>query len=172
MTCIHLQAELNKEAINTYTLRLWPRTPSIEKTHLFLQYSVTLSIHRWFCLLRGFQHFESQTMTRCRSLCFLYKVQAIELDLQLQLHEVVLFSHYSLTELSKERLFHVEILQAAFQGLAPSRCHAFFCTQQSNTWEPGDDHNEPSSSDVRSLKITSLVFLIFCIHFIALSIIL
>ena len=33
MTCIHLQAELNREAINTYTLRLRPRTHRIEKEH-------------------------------------------------------------------------------------------------------------------------------------------
>ena len=48
-------------------------------------------------------------MTCCCSLRLLYKVHAIELDLQLQLHQVFLFSHYSLTELSKERLFLVEI---------------------------------------------------------------
>ena len=48
------------------------------------------------------------------------------------LHQVTLFSHYLLTELSKEQLFLVEILQPAFQGVAPSRCHPFFCAQQSN----------------------------------------
>jgi len=42
MTCIHLQAELNRDAINTYTLRLRPRTPRNEKKHLLLQYSVSL----------------------------------------------------------------------------------------------------------------------------------
>ena len=108
-------------------------------------------------------------MTCCCSLHLLYKVHAIEL---------ILFSHYSSTELSKERLFPIKILQPAFQGLAPWRSHPFFRAQQSNTqnvfWEPGDDHNEPSTSNVRSLTVTSLVclFLIFCIHFIALSIIL
>ena len=81
--------------------------------------------HR-FCLLRGFQHFESQKMTCCCSLCLLYKVHAIKLDLQSQLHQVVLFSHYSSTKLLKEQLFLVEILQPAFQGLAPSRCYPFF----------------------------------------------
>ena len=54
-------------------------------------------------------------------------------------------------------------LYAAFQALAPSRCHPFFHTQQSNTWsvfwEPGDDHAKPSSSDVQSFTITSLVCL-------------
>ena len=53
-------------------------------------------------------------MTCCCSLCLLYKVHAIELNLQPQLHQVDLFSHYSLTELSKERLFlcsqHFKIL--------------------------------------------------------------
>ena len=81
--------------------------------------------------------------------------------LQSQLHQVILFSHYSSTELSKERLLLVEILQPAFQGLASSRCHPFFRPQQSNTRivfrEPGDNHNEPYSSDVRSLTITLLV---------------
>ena len=85
-------------------------------------------------------------MTYCCSLRLLYKVHTIELDLQSRLHQVVLFSHYSSTELSKERLFLVEILQPAFQGFAPSRCHPFFRAQQSNTrnvfGEPGDDHNE------------------------------
>ena len=119
-------------------------------------------VHRWFCLLTGFQHFKSQTMTCCCSLRLLYKVHSIELDLQSQLHRVVLFSNYSSsTELSKERLFLLEMLQAAFQGLAPSRFHPFFRAQQSNTrnvfWEPGDDNNKPSCSDARSLVITSLV---------------
>ena len=94
-------------------------------------------------------------MTCCCSLCLLYKVHAIEFDLQSQLHQVILFSHYSSTELSKEWLFLVEILQPVFQGLAPSRCHPFFRVEESNTWnafwEPGDDHNEPSSTDVRNL---------------------
>ena len=116
-------------------------------------------------------------MTCCCSLRLLYKVHAIELDLQSQLRRVVLFSHYSSTELSKERLFLLEILQPAFQGLAPSRFHPFFRAQQSNTrnvvWEPGDDHNEPSfSSRSRRLFVSNRLFLIFCIHFIALSIIL
>ena len=119
------------------------------------------------------------------SLCLLYKVHAIELDLQSQLHQFVLFSHYSSTELSKEREFLVEILQLAFQGLAPSRCHPCFHAQQSNTqnvfWEPGDDHNDHNEP----LKMKFLVFTqrcacsltitfacFFCIHFIALSIIL
>ena len=44
-------------------------------------------------------------MTCCCSLHLLYKVHAIELDLQSRLHQVVLFSYYSSTELSKERLF-------------------------------------------------------------------
>ena len=57
-------------------------------------------------------------MSCCCSLRFLYKVHAIELDLQLQLHQGILFSHYSSTELSKERLLLIEILQPAFQGLA------------------------------------------------------
>ena len=40
-------------------------------------------------------------------------------------------------------------------------------------WEPGDDHNEPSScSRSRRLFVSNRLFLIFCIHFIALSIIL
>ena len=40
-------------------------------------------------------------------------------------------------------------------------------------WEPGDDHNEPSSSSrSRRLFVSNRLFLIFCIHFIALSIIL
>ena len=104
-------------------------------------------------------------MTCCCSLRLLYKVHAIELDLQSQLRRVVLFSHYSSTELSKERLFLLEILQP------------FFRAQQSNTrnvfWEPGDDHNEPSfSSRSRCLFVSNRLFLIFCIHFIALSIIL
>ena len=39
-------------------------------------------------------------------------------------------------------------------------------------WEPGDDHNEPSSSSrSRRLFVSNCLFLIFCIHFIALSII-
>ena len=106
-------------------------------------------------------------MTCCCSLHLPYKVHVIELDLQSQLHQVLLFSHYSSTELSKERLFLVKILHPAFQGLA----------QQSNTrnvfWEPGDDHNEPSSSSrSRRLFVSNRLFLIFCIHFIALSIIL
>ena len=113
-------------------------------------------------------------MTCCCSLGLLYKVHAIELDLQLQLHQVVLFSNYSSTELSKERLFRVELLQPAFQGLVPSRCHPFFRAQQSNTrnvfWEPGDDHNETSSNEASRSRC--LFVLIFCIHFIALSIIL
>ena len=109
-------------------------------------------------------------MTCCCSLRPPYKVHAIELDLQSQLHQVVLFSHYSSTELSKERLFLVKILQPAFQGLAPWRCHSFFRAQQR---EPGDDHNEPSSSSrSRRLFVSNRLFLIFCIHFIALSIIL
>ena len=116
-------------------------------------------------------------MTCCCSLHLPYKVHVIELDLQSQLHQVLLFSHYSSTELSKERLFLVKILQPAFQGLAPWRCHSFFRAQQSNTrnvfWEPGDDHNEPSSSSrSRRLFVSNRLFLIFCIHFIALSIIL
>ena len=74
-------------------------------------------------LLRGFQHFESQTMTCCCSLRLLYKVHAIELDLQSRLHQAVLFSHYSSTELSKERLFLVEIQQSAV--FPPSRCLIF-----------------------------------------------
>ena len=40
-------------------------------------------------------------------------------------------------------------------------------------WMPGDDHNEPSSSSrSRRLFVSNRLFLIFCIHFIALSIIL
>ena len=74
-------------------------------------------------------------MTCCCSLHLLYKVHAIELDLQSQLHQVVLFSHYSSTELSKEQLFPIKILQPAFQGLAPWRSHPFFPAQQSNTWK-------------------------------------
>ena len=135
-----------------------------------------LKVHRHFCLLRGFQHFESQTMTCCCSLRLLFKVHAIKLNLQSQLHQVTLFSHYSSTELSKERLFLVKILQLAFQGLAPWRRHPLFCAQQSNTrnvfWEPGDDHNEPSSSPrLRWLFVSNRLSLIFGIHFIALSII-
>ena len=61
-------------------------------------------------------------MTCCCSLRLLYKVHAMELDLSSQLHQVILFSHYSSTELSKERLFLIEKLQPAFQALAPSRC--------------------------------------------------
>ena len=38
---MYSQAELNREASNTYTFRLGPRTPRIEKTHPFLQYSVS-----------------------------------------------------------------------------------------------------------------------------------
>ena len=53
MTCIHLQAELNKEAINTYTLRLRPRTPRIEKTHLLPQYSVSLRYTSPVLLVEG-----------------------------------------------------------------------------------------------------------------------
>ena len=52
------------------------------------------------------------------SLRLLYKVYPIELDLQPQLHQAVLFSHYSLSELSKGQLFLVEIPPPAFQGLA------------------------------------------------------
>ena len=116
-------------------------------------------------------------MTCCCSLRLPHIVHAIELDLQSQLHQVVLFSHYSSTELSKERLFLVKILQPAFQGLVPWRCHSFFHAQQSNTrnvfWEPGDDHNERSSSSrSRRLFVSNHLFLICCIHFIALSIIL
>ena len=53
----------------------------------------------------------------------------------------------------------------------------FFRAQQSNTrndfWEPGDDHNEPSSSSrSHRLFVSNRFFLIFSIHFIALSIIL
>ena len=100
-------------------------------------------------------------MTCYCSFRLLYKVHAIELDLQSPLHQVVLFSHYSSTELSKEQLFLVEILQPAFEDFPPSRCHQFFRAQQSNKrmffWEPGDELNEPSSSGVRSLTIMSLV---------------
>ena len=109
-------------------------------------------------------------MTCCCPLCLLYKVHAIELDLQSQLHQVILFSHYSSTELSKERLFLLEILQPAFQGLAPSRFHSFFCAKQSNTgdifWEPGDD-NEPSCSDVRSrrLFVSNLLHSFYCFEY-------
>ena len=74
-------------------------------------------------LVEGLPTGGSQMMTRCCSLRLLYKVHAIKLDLQSQLHQVVLFSHYSSTELSKEQLFLGEILQPAFQGLALSRCH-------------------------------------------------
>ena len=111
-------------------------------------------------------------MTCCCSLRLLYKVHAIELDLQSQLHQVVLFSHYSSTELSKERLFLVEILQPAFQGLAPSRCHPFFRAQQSNTrnvfWEPGDNHNEPSSNEAsrsRCLFVSNLLRSFYCFEY-------
>ena len=69
-------------------------------------------------------------MSCCCSLRFLYKVHAIELDLQLQLHQGILFSHYSSTELSKEHLILIETLQPAFQGLASSRCHPFFRAQK------------------------------------------
>ena len=95
-------------------------------------------------------------MTCCCSLHLLYKVHTIELDLQSQLHQVFLFSHYSLTERSKERLFLVKIPQPAFQGLAPRK-------EKSNTRNvfgslpPAHGH-------------VSCLFLIFCIHFIALSI--
>ena len=120
-----------------------------------------LKVYCWFCVSRGFQHSKSQAMSCCCSLHLLYKVHTIKLDLQSQLHQVVLFSHYLSTKLLKERLFRIEILQPAFQGLALSRFHPFFRTQQSNTQnvfgEPGDDHNEPSSSDIRSLTIMSLV---------------
>ena len=69
-------------------------------------------------------------MTCCCSLRLLYKVHAIKLYLQSRLHQAVLFSHYSSTELSKEQLFLVEILQPAVFPL--SRCHPFFRAQQSN----------------------------------------
>ena len=59
-------------------------------------------------------------MTCCCPLRLLYKVHAIELDLQSRLHQAVLFSHYSSSELLKERLFLVEILEPAVFPL--SRC--------------------------------------------------
>ena len=111
-------------------------------------------------------------MTCCCSLRLPYKVHAIELDLQSQLHQVVLFSHYSSTELSKVRLFLVKILQPAFSRF---RCFALNKAIYTRNvfWEPGDDHNEPSSSSrSRRLFVSNRLFLIFCIHFIALSIIL
>ena len=111
-------------------------------------------------------------MTCCCSLRLLYEVHAIELDLQSQLHQVVLFSHYSSTELWNERLFLVEILQPAFQGLVPSRCHPFFRAQQSNTrnvfWEPGDDHNETSSNEAsrsRCLFVPNLLHSFYCFEY-------
>ena len=139
--------------MNMYSLKVilldYDRRP------LELKRRIPSAVHRRFCSLRGFQHFESQT---------------IKLDLQSRLHQFVLFSHYSSTELSKERLFLVEICAAHVlrfcsvkmgKAFMLSRCQPFFRTQQSNTrnvfWEPGDDRNEPSSSDVRSLTITSLV---------------
>ena len=55
--------------------------------------------------------------------------------------------------------------------VAPSRCRPFFRTQQSNTqnvfWEPGDNHNEPSSSAVeasqsRCLLVSNLLHSFYC----------
>ena len=122
--------------------------------------------------MRGFQHFESQTMARCPSLRLLYKVHSIELDLQSQLHQAVLFSHYSSTELSKERLFLVEILQPAFQGLATWKCHPFYRTQQSNTQNVFGSLMTIITNLPPAHGHVGCLFLIFCIHFIALSIIL
>ena len=164
-TCIHLQAGLNREARNTYTLRQQPRTPRIENTHLFLQYIVSLRyIAGSACWGASNTSRPSHTMTCCCSLRLLYKVHAIELNLQSQLHQVVLFSYYS----STEQLFLVEILQPAFHGLAQSRCYPCFHAQQSNTqnvfWEPGDDHNEPpatyETSRSRRLLVSNLLSIV------------
>ena len=106
-------------------------------------------------------------MTCCCSLRLLYKVHAIELDLQLQLHQVFLFSHYSLTELSKERLFLVEIPQPAFQGLAPWKCHPFYRAQQSNTRNVFGSLVTIITNLPPAHGHLGCLFLIFCIHFIA-----
>ena len=88
---------------------------------------------------------------------------------------VVLFSHYSSTELSKEQLFLVEILQPAFQGLGEDVIHFFVLNKAIHGMFFGSlvTINKPSSSS-RSCRlfVSNHLFLIFCIHFIALSIIL
>ena len=103
-------------------------------------------------------------MTCCCSLRLLYKVHAIELDLQSQLHQVFLFSHYSLTELSKERLFLVEIPQPAFQGLAPSKCHPFYRAQQSNTRNVFGSLVTIITNLPPAHGHVGCLFLFFCIH--------
>ena len=111
-------------------------------------------------------------MTCCCSLRLLYKVHTIELDLQSQLHQVFLFSHYSLAELSKERLFLVEIPQPAFQGLAPWKCHPFYRAQQSNARNVFGSPVTIITNLPPAHCHVGCLFLSFCIHFIALSIIL
>ena len=112
-------------------------------------------------------------MTCCCSLRLLYKVHANELDLQSQLHQVVLFSHYSSTELSKERR-NTAASVSRFSSVKMSFIFSRSTKQYTECfWEPGDDHNEPSSSSrSRCLFVSNRLFLIFCIHFIASSIIL
>ena len=119
-TCIHLQAELNREASNT---------------------AIVLFVF--------FTKFTQSNSMSNRS--------------------------YSSTELSKERLFVVEILQPAFQGLALSR---FSCSTKQYTeclsvsgawWQSLQTFLQRRTKPHNRV---ACLFLIFCIHFIALSIIL
>ena len=115
-------------------------------------------------------------MTCCFFLRLLSKVLAIELNLQSQLHKVVLLSHrlnyrrndyFSLKYCSQ--CFKVKLRQDVIHFFAHSKA----IPTQNVIWEPGDDHNKTCSSNVRSpYDHVACLFLIFCIHVIALSIIL
>ena len=119
-----------------------------------------LKVHRWFCLLRGFQHFESQTMTCLCSLRLLYKVHAIELDLQSQLHQVFLFSHYSLTEVSKERNAAASV--SRFSSVKMSSILSRSTKQYSECF--GEPDKPSSSSQSRRLFVSNLLHSFYCFY--------
>ena len=109
-------------------------------------------------------------MTCCCSLHLLYKVHTIKLDLQLQLHR-------SIFSLLVDWTIKGTIISRQNTAASVSRSSIFSRSTKHFTrnvfWEPGDDHNEPSSSSrSRRLFVSNHLFLIFSIHFIALSIIL
>ena len=145
---------------STYTFRLWPRTPRIEKTHFFLQYGLS------WRYVANFAWWVASNTSRAKQrpvvLLFVFFTKFTQSNSIFNRSYSKSFYFLVTHRLNYRRndYFSSKHCSQHFKVLLRQDVIHFFALKKAihrKVWEPGDHHNEPSSSNIRSLTTTTLV---------------